>query len=283
MHYTIESLQEELFQDVYRVYEVFRDFFGEAYTDLQNIPRLEIFLPHSINEEFTPTELQEVKSLLQDINFEILVWWPSVTVTNEHDKSILIRDLYAKVTIDINGNIPYQCAGFLLNRATFTYDQFISRYIHSHIPPFSEVPHFSRPCLGTGPLNQTVLELKNNSDSLTWMLFCQELSLYVTVESLHGVPYIRLESLGASVVSSEYSGAFSSNSLASNTAWIRAFHRVGESRGDTLAKEKYLDFIKWYLKNGHLSFTFQNDKFHGFLYIRSKYYHLFFQSFQAKN
>ena len=68
----------------------------------------------------------------------------------------------------------------------------------SHVSsiPKSDFTKFQSPCTGTGPINGTISALNRDYDEDIWNMFCLELSKYVTVESIAGVPYHRLEELG---------------------------------------------------------------------------------------
>ena len=215
-------------QRVTDVYEIFQNFFGEQFVDLQN-----------------------------DVGgkFAILVWWPTVTVTNDNNKSVLIKDLYAKVGITSEGKIPYENRGFRLTRTTFSNAQWTSGYLHSHIPRFfhQEVPGFDNPCLGRGPINNTIMDLKNEYEEAVWMLFCQELSLYVTVESLAGGPYIKMEEIGASKELKRFRDFTEVNSIAE---FKSAFNRRSFAFDD-MVKE----FTLWYLQHGHLKFNYSQERF----------------------
>ena len=131
-------------------------------------------------------------------NNEILIYFPRVTVTNEHDKSIEITKLFVRVVVDEDCLLV---GTFTMNRSEFTVDQFKSDYLHSHvcgIPVRSggDASDFSAPCLGNGPIKQTCTTLNNEFSEEFWNLFCRELSLYVTRESLAGIPYRHLERVG---------------------------------------------------------------------------------------
>lgn len=147
-----------------RVYDIFKDFFGEENVDLQD-------------------------------NY-IIIHFPKVTVTNEHDRSIDITHLWVRVPVDTNGTI---CGVFEMIRSEFTLDQFRSGYSHSHIP-FRDKHNYNiwaDPCLGSGPIRGTIASLSREFSEDMWNLFCLELSKYVTVESLAGTPYMYLERVGA--------------------------------------------------------------------------------------
>ena len=267
MIYTINELRQKVFSHVFDVYEIFQNFFGERFTDLQEIPTDEDMADMLSALEIEPLEdgrydipgpkLRRVNATYSTLKPFILVWWPRVTVTNENDKSVQIQDLYAKVFLTIEGRIPYEYRGFKLNRTTFPENQFTSGYLHSHIPHFSGVPMFSDPCLGTGPINNTIMDLKNGYEETLWMLFCQELSLYVTVESLRGGPYFRMEQIGSEVRLSgfmDYNSSFQSfDSLSGFTTYTTA--------SCAIFKDLLKTFTIYYLHNGHLALSYKDGRF----------------------
>lgn len=201
------------------VYGVFRDYFGDEHVDLQ------------------PTASGEPAA-------HILVWWPEVTVTNENDRSITIQDLFARVPVNSSGQISW--AQIQLNRSTYPYSQFVCGYMHSHVPRLkyaSDFGQFVEPCLGNGPIRNTARTLRTDGSLEMWMLFCRELDMYVTVESLDGGPYINLESVGGSggLVSFPYDAAGSS---------------VLNRFVDILAKRHVKGFLDRYLRSGMPRFSF---------------------------
>lgn len=270
MQYTINELYDRLLEKVNNVYDVFKGFFGECHVDLQSLSP-EVAIKHRIMHkmsvlgikevnleknnfdipfDITDMILEEIESSLSDKRFLIYVWWPSVTVTNENNKSIDIQDLYAKIEIGIDGRIPYENYGFLLNRATYTTEQFSSNYLHSHVRdiPKYNFAEFQEPCMGTGPIRETIGTLKNDYDKLMWMLFCQELSMYVTVESLKGVPYKHLEQVGSSQKLTNFIG------YNLNEAGILSFTM-------SFPTDVLKSFIKYYLEKGHLTLSYKNGNF----------------------
>lgn len=268
MQYTINDLKNIAIGKAADVYEIFQNFFGEANTDIQDIPSdddIKYWLSdRNIQEnnetyECNDTIIQRLKNNYKDIKPQIFVWWPTVVITNENNYSTIIKDLYAKIGITTDGLIPYENNGFLLGKATYSAAQFQSGYIHSHLPPFSysygEIPKFQRPCLGTGPINHTIMDLKNEYEDSLWMLFCQELSLYVTVESLRGGPYIRMESIGASKKLNDY-GKFTEVKTLDN---IFPYRIPRDSVREL--KNMILSFIPYYLKNGNLMISYHNERF----------------------
>ncbi len=120
--------------------------------------------------------------------------------------------------------------------------------------PKDDLTVFQDPCLGTGPIKDTIHSLQSafseGFDEIKWMLFCEELSRYVTVESLSGVPYRHLEEVN----------------INSN---LRDYNRFNECEAGnilnqvehTLTRAGLQKFIQYYLKNGHLAISYQQDHF----------------------
>ena len=52
---------------------------------------------------------------------------------------------------------------------------------------------FRLPCLGSGPIRRTITLLQIDMD--LWQLYCR-IDNYMQTESIKGIPYIKLESLG---------------------------------------------------------------------------------------
>lgn len=262
MQYTINQLYDHLCQRVNNIYDIFKGFFGEEFVDLQSpkedIIKLDIasfvapYRTASDADEYELKEsrLKELETLFSDRKVIIYVWWPVVIVTNENNRSINIQDLYAKIEITLEGRIPYENTGFLLNRATYTREQFLSNYLHSHIQniPKQDFTHFGSPCLGRGPIKDTISTLKNEYSDTFWLLFCQELSMYVTVESLTGGPWKRLEQVGGINKLTEYNGYKLED--ASTCTFDVFFDR-----------NQLKEFIRYYLQYGHLSLSYMNGKF----------------------
>ena len=270
MEYTINELFDHLSEKVYTIRDTFIGFFGEDFVDLQegnsilsfkkslssiledryNLKLRVDMVDHNAYYDISDADMSSLMRLVESYKWTIYVWWPSVTVTNENNRSVTIQDLFAKIEVGTNGRIPYENHGFLLNRATYTKNQFQSNYMHSHIAyiPKHDFTHFEPPCLGHGPIRETILTLKNDYDEALWMLFCQELSMYVTVESLAGGPYMRMEYIGST----------------SKSIIPLAFVSVGSYSAFTQSGFTYdelEEFIKYYLQHGHLSLIFKEGKF----------------------
>lgn len=126
---------------------------------------------------------------------DIIVHFPKVTVTNEFNRSIKIQDLYAKVSIAPRARLY---STFKLARTTIPYEQFRVGYAHSHISAISSTNagQWQTPCVGSGPIDATMNSLRFKPfNAQLWGLFTYELAKYVTIESVTGHPYVRLESV----------------------------------------------------------------------------------------
>lgn len=231
----IEELYNSLMDKPLRVLGIFNDFFGEDKVDMQgywsldkfkswmNIEPLSAYIPDddivsmnrddwSMYKTWAITDLpgdqvEKVVNVLTDTTVKerignakfngifILVHFPHVRVTNEHDRFVDINHLWAKVKVMYNGTLN---GGFTLNRSEYTLLHITSDYMHSHIRsiPINDFTQFKNPCTGSGPINGTISALNRDYDEDMWNMFCLELSKYVTVESVAGTPYHYLERLG---------------------------------------------------------------------------------------
>lgn len=282
----IEELYNSLMDKPLRVLGIFNDFFGEDKVDMQgywsldkfkswmNIEPLSTYIPDgnivsmnmndwSMYKTWSITDLPEnqiekvvnvltnttVKERIGNAKFNgifILVHFPHVRVTNEHDRFVDINHLWAKVKVSYNGTLN---GGFTLNRSEYTLLHIRSHYMHSHISsiPTEDFTQFQNPCTGKGPINGTISTLNRDYDEDMWNMFCLELSKYVTVESVAGVPYNYLEKLGTDDM------------------------EVGVDRfitylspnycGDTLSTDKLRDFVRHFINTKKLKFNYVNGSY----------------------
>lgn len=258
MTYTVSGLRETALSDLYAVYEMFKDFFGEEYVDLQDIPsddQMKEYLKlqncaglSDSQYELDERQYENIRTVIRAWDTAcIMVWWPKVKVVNEYDRYVWIDDLYAKISINGSGLLN-SYKPLVFTRASYTKNQWLSDYCHSHLPRIPQAGAFENPCLGKGPIRNTIDSLHTDNDLLLWQLFCQELAMYVTVESLRGVPYHRLESIRSGVT--QMSGY---ESPRYNSRW--------ESFKDTFPDGKLQEFIHYYLEHGKLRFSFVNGNY----------------------
>lgn len=287
---TREQLVERLIDVVYKhihtkplkIYEIFQEFFGEDLVDYQESYTKELikdnitqqFLGYFFNQDFCENKiylegalldnLEGLKTLIDfvdenpymclrsnDISGEILVKFPKVTITNENQKSITVRDLFVKIEVSTYGNLR----GYpTFNKATYTSAEFSVRYIHSHVCSLntSRLSEFQSCCLGDGPLVNTCSALRDRAESnldneTLWRLFCVELSRYVTVESLAGGPYIRLERV------LNYKETNNTNAISTP---------INRSSVYKSNQELFNSFFEYFINNNSLKFSFTNGHYH---------------------
>lgn len=104
-----------------RILEIFSDYFGEDKVDMQGFCSKEGFCK---NKSLGGNNIDAITRLG---GIFILVWFPQVKVTNEHNKSVDIQDLYAKVKINTEGQL---IGKFYLNRATYPVEHMMAEYMH---------------------------------------------------------------------------------------------------------------------------------------------------------
>lgn len=282
----IEELYNSLMEKPLRVLSIFNDFFGEDKVDMQgywsldkfkswmNTGPLSTYIPDgnivgmnmndwSIYKTWSITDLPgdqvekvvnvltntTVKERIGNVKFNgifILVHFPHVRITNEHDRFVDINHLWAKVKVSYNGTLN---GGFTLNRSEYTLLHIRSHYMHSHISsiPTGDFTQFQNPCTGSGPINGTISALNRDYDEDMWNMFCLELSKYVTVESIAGTPYNYLERLG----------------VRNMEAGIDRFVTYLQPHyyGNTLSTDKLRDFVRHFINTKKLKFNYVNGSY----------------------
>lgn len=282
----IEELYNSLMEKPLRVLSIFNDFFGEDKVDMQgywsldkfkswmNIEPLSTYIPDgnivsmnmndwSMYKTWSITDLPgdqvekvvnvltntTVKERIGNAKFNgifILVHFPHVRVTNEHDRFVDINHLWAKVKVSYNGTLN---GGFTLNRSEYTLLHIRSHYMHSHISsiPTGDFTRFQNPCTGRGPINGTISVLNRDYDEDMWNMFCLELSKYVTVESVAGGPYNYLEKLGTNdmeVGVDRFITYLSPNYYES-----------------VITPDKFREFVRYFISSKKLKFNYVNGSY----------------------
>lgn len=282
----IEELYNSLMDKPLRVLSIFNDFFGEDKVDMQgywsldkfkswmNIEPLSTYIPNgnivgmssddwnmyrtwSITD-IPVNQVEKVVNVLTNTtikerigNFKfngifILVHFPHVRITNEHDRFVDINHLWAKVKVVYNGTLN---GGFTLNRSEYTMLHISSGYMHSHVDniPTNDFTRFKSPCTGDGPINGTISVLNRDYDEDMWNMFCLELSKYVTVESIVGRPYKYLEKLGTNNME------LGINRFAT---YLSSFYY-----GNTLSHDKLKEFVRHFINSRKLKFNYVNGSY----------------------
>lgn len=282
----IEELYNSLMDKPLRVLGIFNDFFGEDKVDMQgywsldkfkswmNIEPLSTYIPSggivSMNSndwsmykacaitDLPKNQVEKVVNALTHTTVKerigyakfngifILVHFPHVRVTNEHDRFVDINHLWAKVKVMYNGTLN---GGFTLNRSEYTLLHFRSGYMHSHIIsiPINDFTRFQGPCTGSGPINGTISVLNRDYDEDMWNMFCLELSKYVTVESVAGRPYHYLEKLGT-------------NGMEAGMDRFITYLLPSHYRS-AITRDKFKEFVRYFINSKRLKFNYVNGSY----------------------
>lgn len=285
MENNIEELYYSIMEKPLRILDIFNNFFGEEKVDMQGYPTMEEFKSW-INIEpistyttsnisgidrgdwerfkmFTLTDLpcdkaaimmssfkyESFISFLSSLKFNnlfIIVHFPQVRITNEHDRYVDINHLWAKVKILCNGTMN---GGFGLNRSEYTMLHMSSDYMHSHVSGINtfNFSEFRNPCLGSGPIRDTINSLNRDFDEDIWNLFCLELGKYVTVESIEGAPYRYLERIGSNTMNI---------GINSYITYTKPYYY-----SDSLTTLKLKEFIKYFIDSKGLKFNYMNNSY----------------------
>lgn len=243
---TLREKYDRVVSKVNRVYEIFQEYFGEDRVDLKGPRTFEQAASTFGTEDVSDRDLQSF--IFPDFSY-LLVFFPEVTISNENERSVDIKELWAKVKILADGRLH---SAFELNRSNYELEHLKSDYMHSHIHGINwdNPATFMSPCLGEGPIRRTISSLCTQYDEDIWLLFCCELALYVETESLSGGPWRKLEQIGAS------SSQGRSQSEESNVMVPRkhSFRFTSNS----LMK----DFVKYFLEKRVLKFCFVNGAYY---------------------
>lgn len=282
----VEELYNSLMNKPLRVLDIFNDFFGEDKVDMQGYLSLDEFKSWLRTEPLTTyipdglvtdmsdndwnaykvvpiTSLPEgqvkkvisavisdiVKEKIGNIKFNrifILVHFPHVRVTNEYDRFVDINHLWAKTNVMYDGTMNGR---FTLNRSEYTLLHIRSNFLHSHVLdiPRDDFTKFQFPCLGSGPISNTINILNRDYDEDIWNMFCLELSKYVTVESVAGVPYHHLENLGTEGME------------AGVTRFITYLSPDHYQRDIT--SDKLREFVRYFINSKKLKFNYVNGSY----------------------
>ena len=279
----IEELYNSLMDKPLRVLSIFNDFFGEDKVDMQgywsldkfkswmNIEPLSTYIPEGAMDRgdwsmyktraitdfrgnqvekvvnmLTSTTVKEIIGNVKFNNIFILVHFPHVRVTNEHDRFVDINHLWAKVKVMYNGTLNGK---FTLNRSEYTMLHISSGYLHSHVSgiPIRDFTNFMDPCTGSGPINGTISALNRDYDEDMWNMFCLELSKYVTVESIAGRPYNYLEKLGTSNMEI---------GMDRFITYLSPYYY-----GEVLSPDKLKEFVRDFINSRKLKFNYVNGSY----------------------
>jgi hypothetical protein len=137
-------------------------------------------------------------SCISEIYFKIsfIIKYPEITISNTNGKSHLIKDLYVRAYVegDSYNFTVHEIEGA---RTTLTYIEARSNYVHSHIHTEIKDAHiYHKFCTGTGEITQIQSRLKLDSVKAMFKMYFLQLNMFVTHESIEGIPYHYISSIG---------------------------------------------------------------------------------------
>ena len=180
------------------IYELACEYFGEDKVALDvgfrsyNIDS--ILSEYDCSITYTSSE-DDIETTTQGLGnfwspYAVVIHYPEAVIENEYGHNTLLRDLFVRVPLDKTGKIA---SSFRFIRATYTKSELEIGYMHSHCQSITNPSEWKLPCLGTGPIRNTMTSLMVNPDLITYRAFFWELDKMVHVESLAGVPYLKLD------------------------------------------------------------------------------------------
>lgn len=248
---------------VYEIYSIAKRYYGEdrvelsvgydSYNESMYVGMVNIHIPSQPTEEYI--ENPTIDGMVDGFAsvYAILIYFPEVTVSNEANQSTVIKDLFIRIPLNNDGTIA---APFRLLRSTYTNEELAVGYMHSHCHTLNKThpENWDIPCLGTGPLRTTMsLLMSDGFDEQRYTLFFWELDKFTQVESLSGIPYIKLQSIGISNDSRAKVKMVNTKVTLSNderetlTAFIKSYMKTNLFRM-TIADGKVvlgMPFIEW--------------------------------------
>lgn len=249
----VENFYSLILERPNEVLEVFNSFYDKENVDMQGVPSLsdiqnlitEGIIPEDIVDNNNIEDIVNKSTNIHEyINIFILVHFPKVTITNEYNKSLDITHLFAEIRLNVDGTIR---GSFALNRSEYTVKELSRNYMHSHVRdiPTDDFTCFKSPCLGEGPIRNTITTLSTQYNLDRWRLFCLELNKYVQVESIAGIPYHYLEGVNST----------------GSTIPIPSHYRVVDYFQFDIDNRWIKSFIEYYIKNNNLEFNFINGNY----------------------
>ena len=273
----LKTLFKEPTPEILSVYEIAKDYYGEDNVDLQPSPeigyifydtyctweRLSIFLSLSENflnritekrrdwlEYLAANDSELVPAFLEELTYEklkeqvpyysIFVKFDNITITNEHDSSQPIEQMFVYIPILDSGKHKFRMRW---TRTITSARHTAAGYAHSHLPTISSGVWggWQNPCLGSGPITMTIESLDSEYDLDLWGLFFLELDKCIRTESLSGGPYIGM----SNIVDGQS---------------IERTHTVLSSREQTIEKEQRNQILVRLIKSNKLRFYFDVDR-----------------------
>lgn len=186
----ISAIIEDKFKNVKRIAE---EKFGEERIDYQLPSIAEGRVFNSLQSYYTFAHNENDQGRYGSYSIlNMIIYFPHKTVTcNETGQTHDVKDIYCKVGLLNNSSFVISTG-----RATYSAAEMNSGYTHSHVSGISTPNRvWLSTCLGndSSPLNR--LRDASTRDDLDWINVFNEIDRFYEVESLRGVPYIRMENI----------------------------------------------------------------------------------------
>jgi|GEM_PF-7031783 len=135
----------------------------------------------------------------------VLVHYPKVEITNEEGLSHDLEDLILtfrinKQGVEEEGRIIYGPEELRGTRATLSYEEWFSHYMHSHLDTwrtesFSDCLEATTFCTGGGEINDLIATLRAGYTEGVFELFALTLDVVANWESIEGGPHILMKNI----------------------------------------------------------------------------------------
>lgn len=170
-----------------------------------------IFFPNKRKEMFFGKKLDEFKrgviqedilmltimNILSD-TVHFIIRYKNITVENEFGKSTFIEELFVDIPICTSFGNKVLLAP-IMTRAKFSKNHLACGYMHSHAKSIQMKfdMNWRSLCFGNGPMAGLIMNIRTGittlEESLPMISF--NMDRFVTVESIKGVPYVKLENV----------------------------------------------------------------------------------------
>lgn len=135
---------------------------------------------------------------VSETDFALIVLFPELRISNSRRQSLIIRDLYVKIDIEIvaAGSPGDRVSNITLSgrRGMLSQEEYQSNYGHSHFSG-NGMDRWSEFCLGTSDFAMIINTMKYSITQEDWDLLFLSLENYVSWESLEGGPYRNLSNV----------------------------------------------------------------------------------------
>lgn len=167
----------------------------------------------SLNQEFFD-QVDVIKKLTEEVydsgnifissdtrtnTFHVNILFDNITITNSQKKLHTIKDLIVRIPIkyDKAKKTLSVVENIYGTKLTYSYEEYKSNYVHSHLQSANRDVHFSMFCLGASDIAVMNSDLRLKFSETKYLLFLNMLTTYVNWESLEGGPYRKISEISS--------------------------------------------------------------------------------------